>query len=849
MQSFPTALSSICRRQYILEHFGEVSEVDCKNTCDNCTNPIPALRDYTNEAKLICKCIQEMQAMTPIISIKQVAYTFKGSKSKREVERPKALIQENDVLSGYITILKTISICITTSLEHLLNEPDENFAISCSRFAKNAFAIQYFENGPGIGWSHDFKISKSQIDVALNKAGIQDTLKPKQVNFAAGCVAHKNHSKYYCGNIKTMDYAKYLHIQRIFFQIFNVVACVIDEGHCIEMCHCVCPTYKMVRHMKSSTTGVKLPGVKQKGCERAKTILKTKYGKTRTQPKKIHGVFESLVTNTQALETMGKVNSVKVRLDDEWQDWGFTQLVEALRKWCERNPIIIEEKACSEKVTLGGSKVESAGFLQFVIRSEAPASECRSLATCLKCKASTTHQHVIKVIYPVVVVMVDGVKYNSNGKKGGGLLIYIPEHLIFKRRLDLEINGIECIWIEINFPNSKPILVSFIYRPPSSGAAYLDTFDSMISKADADGNPTIILGDFNFDLLSDTCNTRFKNVLATFNLVQLITVPTRPVSRSLLDHVYVSHKDNVSTSGTLPISISDHLPVFVNWTTRINFSNSNEHKYTHYRSLKNFSAEQFVADLKNIPWNTLDMFTDVNEAVEHWYSLFNDCLNNHAPLKTKRVKRVNQPEWFSCEISEAIKKRNYLHHCAISTNTPLSWQYYRTARNRVVHLIRDAKRTFYTNSINANLDNPKNLWKIIRNLAPSNHSNSPNHLTIDGKTLTNPKDIADSFNDHFTNIRNSVSLNSFTNNSNWDYLSNFLSSKIPPNTTFTIPPIFESFVRNSFNHLPETKAAGLDRIGGYFLKIAATAISPALTKIYNLSINSASFPDLWKIAK
>jgi hypothetical protein len=101
----------------------------------------------------------------------------------------------------------------------------------------------------------------------------------------------------------------------------------------------------------------------------------------------------------------------------------------------------------------------------------------------------------------------------------------------------------------------------------------------------------------------------------------------------LLDHVYVSHKDNVSISGTLPISISDHLPVFVNWTTRSNFSNSNEHKYIDYRSLNNFSAEQFAADLKNIPWNTLDMFIDINEAVEHWYSLFNDCLNNHAPLK------------------------------------------------------------------------------------------------------------------------------------------------------------------------------------------------------------------------
>ena len=29
-----------------------------------------------------------------------------------------------------------------------------------------------------------------------------------------------------------------------------------------------------------------------------------------------------------------------VRLDDDWQDWGFTWLVEALRKWTERNPKI-----------------------------------------------------------------------------------------------------------------------------------------------------------------------------------------------------------------------------------------------------------------------------------------------------------------------------------------------------------------------------------------------------------------------------------------------------------------------------------------------------------------------------
>ena len=109
------------------------------------------------------------------------------------------------------------------------------------------------------------------------------------------------------------------------------------------------------------------------GYERAKNILKTKYGKPSevanahiqslmslqtvhgTQPWKIHEFYDKLVINVQALETMGKLIEVSgyvrldldklpgiradvVRMDDDWQEWKFPQLVEALRKWCERNP-------------------------------------------------------------------------------------------------------------------------------------------------------------------------------------------------------------------------------------------------------------------------------------------------------------------------------------------------------------------------------------------------------------------------------------------------------------------------------------------------------------------------------
>ena len=49
-------------------------------------------------------------------------------------------------------------------------------------------------------------------------------------------------------------------------------------------------------------------------------------------------------------------------------------------------------------------------------------------------------------------------------KLGGGLLVYITDHINFKRRNDIEIEDLESIWLQINFPNNKPILLNFVYR-------------------------------------------------------------------------------------------------------------------------------------------------------------------------------------------------------------------------------------------------------------------------------------------------------------------------------------------------------------------------------------------------
>ena len=110
------------------------------------------------------------------------------------------------------------------------------------------------------------------------------------------------------------------------------------------------------------------------GYNRAKSIVEGKYGKPsevanahiqsimnlpyigNADPYKIHRFYEKLQTNINTLATMSKLREIKgyVRftldkldgiradlawMDDNWQNWDFSEFIETLRKWTERNPI------------------------------------------------------------------------------------------------------------------------------------------------------------------------------------------------------------------------------------------------------------------------------------------------------------------------------------------------------------------------------------------------------------------------------------------------------------------------------------------------------------------------------
>ena len=152
---------------------------------------------------------------------------------------------------------------------------------------------------------------------------------------------------------------------------------------------------------------------------------------------------------------------------------------------------------------------------------------------------------------------------DTQNKAGGGLILYIRNWIKFKRRPEYEISRIETIWAEIESPNSKPFLLCSVYRPPSVHSERIDLFEEELSIAQATGLEYILMGDFNIDLNPCT-NNIWSILLQMFDLTQLFQEPTRVTqsSASLIDHVYSSHPENISSCFVSKLSTSDHFPVF-----------------------------------------------------------------------------------------------------------------------------------------------------------------------------------------------------------------------------------------------------------------------------------------------
>ena len=105
--------------------------------------------------------------------------------------------------------------------------------------------------------------------------------------------------------------------------------------------------------------------------------------------------------------------------------------------------------------------------------------------------------------------------------KETGLAIYIHNSVNFRHVSHLEQHHVESVWIEVCLKNSPPVLIGFCYRNPSERSDWKERFTAMMDAASMEAKETLLLGDFNIDLLRQ--NAPWTNLISTYHLRQVIT--------------------------------------------------------------------------------------------------------------------------------------------------------------------------------------------------------------------------------------------------------------------------------------------------------------------------------------
>ena len=339
------------------------------------------------------------------------------------------------------------------------------------------------------------------------------------------------------------------------------------------------------------------------------------------------------------------------------------------------------------------------------------------------------------------------------GDSHGGVCVYVKNNLYVRRRNDIEIQNLECVWIEITTHNKKVVIGTF-YRPPNSPNDTMAHIENSVGLAvDTNVQDILILGDFNLDILKQLPSRKINNVCQYFGLDQLISEPTHftETSSSVIDLIFTSNKNNVFLSGIgdpfLHKNMRYHCPVYCVF----NFEKCNSGVFT--RNIWLYDRGNYEAlsiELNETNWNNLKN-DDINIYAQNITDTIITAAKRHVPNKNIKV-RQSDPPWLNNTIKKMIRKRKSLFNKFKSTRNDIDFQNYKRFRNKVTNAIRQSKKD-HIGRLAENLKNntkaPRDWWKTLKTFIKPTLTTAIPPLEKNGCIYSDSKDKADIFNTFF----------------------------------------------------------------------------------------------------
>jgi len=424
---------------------------------------------------------------------------------------------------------------------------------------------------------------------------------------------------------------------------------------------------------------------------------------------------------------------------------------------------------------------------------------------------------------------------------GGGVAVLHKDSLLFKQTsVSVKAKSFEHIEGYMPF-NSTCIRIILLYRVPPSQknkikqGDFLAEFTSLLEIVSTLPGKLFILGDFNIQWGNDR-NTefgKFKQLLDMFNLEQNVTEFTH-VNGHILDHVITAANDNLVRDVSIHDMISDHCLIISDLTVCKPPNKRTTHSFRKLRSLK---LETLCTDISKSTLITTPA-EEPDALAQQFNSTLAEILNNHAPLITRPLPNKPLMPWFNESIKQEKMKKRKLEKQWRKSKLEIHKQIFKTQRNHVCHLICEAKKAYFTDSITQCNGDQKKLFSLVnRLLHHKDHHKLP---------LGSVSELLGSFGNFFVkkieNIRANICL---------DRNVRVIKSSVTKSKSNTTLDAFDKADENEIKKIilnANNSTCQLDPIPTSVLKQSLDILLPVITKLINSSLSSGIVPRSFKHA-
>jgi len=353
-------------------------------------------------------------------------------------------------------------------------------------------------------------------------------------------------------------------------------------------------------------------------------------------------------------------------------------------------------------------------------------------------------------------------------------------------------------------------------------------------KADFKQN-VYIIGDMNIDM-SNT-KSKFYDELHEWCDMKSLTISNVGVTRSrwVVDQFQESSLDIAISNTSKFVFEKEHTTLSDHYIMKLTCQDFiRPKKGKSFISVTNWNFDYLEANrylrelLENMPlmtnYSVHEMDYGIRASLSMTYRKF---------VRSRELVIRDSHEVTSIKIVRLKNRRNRLRKKWLKSKTAINF----VNMVRETRLLRKEVRRVRKNLIRSNMSKSlKHFWQEINKLRGV-YRNEVDSITINGEKTNDLRTIAGSFIDHFTNKVNNL-------------LKNYVPYE-PDSMNIGMEkiPLTEKDVGSAFSRLSNKKSSGMDGLSGFFIKIFLKVLTPFLTTLFNMILDTGIIPSTWKIAK